>query len=127
MKTACKYCGTPITGRSDKLFCDPHCKGLYHYQANKEKEVSFFKQIDDQLRKNRRILKAYNKGGKVSVRKDQLLREGFHPRIFTHYWKATNGNTYLFVYEYGFMSITENGKQKFVLVQWQDYMHLPKP
>jgi hypothetical protein len=29
---------------------------------------------------------------------------------------------YLFCYEYGFMKQQENGKSKYVLVQWQPYM-----
>jgi hypothetical protein len=32
------------------------------------------------------------------------------------------GNLYLFCYGYGFMKQQENGKSKYVLVQWQPYM-----
>jgi len=57
------------------------------------------------------------------VRKETLLAEGFNPKNFTGYWKAKNGNLYMFCYEYGFMQSTEKGKDKYVLVQWQNYMN----
>jgi hypothetical protein len=60
-----------------------------------------FKTIDAQLKKNRRLLKLFNKAGKATVRKEVLIEKGFNPRFFTHYraadrWKAGNGNVYLF-------------------------------
>jgi len=36
--------------------------------------------------------------------------------------KTERGEVYLFVYEYGFLKKDENGKDKYVLVIWQDYM-----
>ncbi|PHQ58728.1 MAG: hypothetical protein COC08_09830 [Maribacter sp.] len=45
-----------------------------------------------------------------------------NPKFFTHYWKNQKKDVYLFVYEYGFLKRKENGKEKFVLVVWQDYM-----
>lgn len=119
----CQNCKEPINGRVDQKFCSPYCKSAYHYEANKLKPKKLFNQINDQLKTNRKILAAYNKSGKSSVRQERLIQEGFNPRIFTHYWKAKNGNTYLFVYEYGFMMIQENDRQKYLLVEWQDYMN----
>ena len=71
---------------------------------------SLFKRVDKQLKINRKILKEDNKSGKAFVRKDVILSSGFNPRFITHYWKGKNGNTYLFVYEYGFMEAVDNGK-----------------
>jgi hypothetical protein len=68
-------------------------------------------------------LKTYNKGGKVTIRAEVLLELGFNPNFFTHYWKNRKGEVYLFVYEYGFLKKTENGKEKYVLVTWQEYMN----
>ncbi|TAJ12232.1 hypothetical protein DMA11_13840 [Marinilabiliaceae bacterium JC017] len=78
--------------------------------------------MDNQLKNNRRILKTFNKAGKSIVRKSDLLKEGFNPKYFTHYWKAQNGNLYLFCYEYGFMEKKEERAIKYVLVKWQKYM-----
>ena len=62
----------------------------------------FINKVDNQLRLNRKIFKEYNKGGKVTVRAEVLLELGFNPNFFTHYWKNQKGDTYFFVYEYGF-------------------------
>ncbi|WP_424282087.1 hypothetical protein [Eudoraea sp.] len=71
---------------------------------------------------NRKILKRYNKSGFTTLRKSEMTAEGFNPKFFTHYWKNRKGEVYLFVYEYGFLSTRNNGKEKYVLVTWQDYM-----
>lgn len=120
---ACKGCGELIEGRIDKKFCNESCKSAYHYELSKTNGASMYKSIDTQLKLNRRILKEFNRAGKATVRRQVLLDEGFDPKYFTHYWKAANGNVYLFCYEYGFMKKIENNKEKYVLVQWQDYMN----
>lgn len=118
----CISCGGSIAGRADKKFCNDICKSAYHYIQNSEGEDSLYKHIDKQLKLNRRILKEYNKAGKATVRKTVLLDEGFSPKYFTHYWKNSKGDVYLFCYEYGFLKKTENGKEKYVLITWQNYM-----
>lgn len=118
----CMYCQESLSGRSDKIFCNVYCKSAFQYRLNTEKPDSLFKTIDKQLKTNRRILKAFNKSGKSTVRKEKLLQEGFNPKFFTHYYKTQGGNLYLFCYEYGFMEKTENNKKKFVLIEWQKYM-----
>ncbi len=121
-KRRCLQCGDQVIGRLDKKFCDESCKAAYHYQHSTDKEDSLFKHIDKQLKTNRRILKEFNRAGKATVRKQVLIDEGFNPKYFTHYWKNKKGDVYLFCYEYGFMKKIENNKEKYVLVQWQDYM-----
>jgi len=121
--STCPHCYEIITGRSDKKFCSPYCKSAYHYQQNKAKDASLFSVIDQQLRTNRRLLKSYNKAGKATVRKEIFLEKGFNPKYFTHYWKARNGNLYLFCYEYGFMEKKEPHGAKYVLIEWQTYMN----
>lgn len=119
----CPNCKEVITGRSDKKFCSPYCKSNYHYEHNKQKENTLFKHIDKQLKTNRKLLKAFNKAGKATVRKEKLLAEGFDPKYFTHYWKNVKGEVYLFCYEFGFLSKKDaKGIERFILVQWQSYM-----
>ena len=119
----CLECGSILEGRVDKKFCSNYCKSAYHYAVNCAKEPTLFRIIDKQLKLNRRILKDYNKGGKVTVRIEVLLNEGFNPKYFTHYWKNQKGQVYLFCYEFGFLALKESGKEKYVLVKWQPYMN----
>ena len=118
----CKYCGEKLEGRIDKVFCTPNCKSSYHYEINRDREDNLFKKIDDQIKLNRRILKNFNKAGKSTVRKEVLLEEGFDEKYITHWWKNKKGEAYRFCFEYGYLPREENGKEKYVLIQWQDYM-----
>ncbi len=118
----CPSCNEIVKGRVDKIFCSPFCKSSYHYNKNLENEDNTFVKIDKILKQNRRILKSFNKAGKSTVRKETLIDEGFNPKYFTHYWKGTNNNLYLFCYEYGFMETSEKGNPKYVLITWQKYM-----
>ena len=117
----CQNCQEKLEGRSDKKFCDDYCRTAFNYAKYKKKPPLYMK-IKKQLQLNRNILIHFNKGGKVSVRKELLLEKGFDPHFFTHYWKNAYGQVYLFCFEYGFMKIHQNGKSKYVLILWQDYM-----
>lgn len=126
VKRLCLQCGLEIEGRSDKKFCDAYCKSAYHYNKSQNEEPMFYKKVVSQLKLNRKILKNYNKAGKVTIRAERLLDLGFNPNFFTHYWKNKKDDVYLFVYEYGFIKRKENGREKFVLIQWQEYMSKTK-
>jgi hypothetical protein len=125
MTRKCKRCGEVLHGRLDQKFCRDSCKSAYHYEQNREKEGTLFRKIDRKIKINRRLLKAYNKAGKSTVRSQVLHQEGFDPGYFTHVWRAKNGNLYFFCYEFGFMKKTEHNRRKYVLVHWQDYMREP--
>ncbi len=118
----CLYCEKPLTGRTDKKYCDLHCKSAYQYQKQRLEPERFYNKVDNQLRLNRKLLKEYNRAGKSIIRSKVLLDAGFDPNFFTHYWKNQKGEVYLFVYEYGFLKKFENEKEKYVLVIWQEYM-----
>ena len=118
----CLHCKKILEGRSDKKFCDSLCRGIYHYEKVKVEPSSFYFKVQQQLKNNRKILRKFNPGGKATVREELLLDEGFDPSFFTHYWKNSKGKVYFFVYEFGFLKISENSRVKFSLIQWQDYM-----
>lgn len=118
----CLYCNNPLEGRSDKRYCDHYCKSAHHYQQSKENPQKFYTQVDHQLRRNRKLLKEYNKAGLAVVREAVLLERGFNPRFYTHLWKNPKGDIYFFVYEFGFYKKVEHNKKKYVLVVWQEYM-----
>ncbi|SNZ00963.1 hypothetical protein [Flagellimonas pacifica] len=117
----CPICSSVVRGRADKIFCSTKCKSIDQYEKRQETEAFYFI-VEKQLRINRKILKRFNKSGFTTIRKSKLVEDGFNPKFFTHYWKNKKDDVYLFVYEYGFLSKNENGKDKYVLVTWQDYM-----
>ena len=118
----CPNCKEKVIGRSDKIFCTSYCKSSYHYQKDIQKDKNLFRKIDKQIKLNRRLLKLYNKSGKAVVRKEELLKEGFNPKYFTHYWKNKKDDIYLFVYEFGFLKKKESNVEKYILIKWQEYM-----
>ena len=118
----CLNCNKELKGRTDKKYCDPQCKSSHQYKREKERPERFYNKVDNQLRLNRKLLKEYNKAGKAIIRSQILLKEGFNPNFFTHYWKNQKGDLYLFVYEYGFLKKMEHNVEKYVLIKWQDYM-----
>ena len=119
---ACLNCGEEMEGRSDKKFCNPYCKSSFHYEKTKNNESNLYQTIDRQLKRNRRLLKQFNKAGYASLRVDKLDKEGFDANFFTHYWKSKKGEVYLFCYEYGFIKKKINSIDKYILIEWQSYM-----
>ena len=119
MKKKCLNCGEPFEGRIDRLFCTVYCKSNYHYERKKETQPSIFSKIDKQLKLNRKLLKKFNQAGKSTIRKEKMLKAGFNPKFFTHYWKNSKGQVYLFCYDVGFLELKENEKTKYILVDYQ--------
>lgn len=117
----CPICSAVVKGRIDKIFCSTKCKSIDQYEKRQETET-FYLTVEKQLRTNRKILKKYNKSGFTTIRKSKLISEGFNPKFFTHYWKNKKGDVYLFIYEYGFLNLQDMGKEKYMLVTWQEYM-----
>lgn len=115
----CLQCGEALNGRIDQKFCTPYCKSAYHYEQNKQNDISQFKTIDVQLKFNRRILKRYTQSGQSQIKKELLVSDGFDFKYFTHYWKAKNGNVYFFCYEYGYRDLKDG---KYMLITLQEYM-----
>lgn len=118
----CLSCEQELVGRKDKKYCDQHCKSAHQYKLAQHQAPKFYNKVDNQLKLNRKILKEFNKAGKAVVRAEVLTEKGFNANFFTHYWKNQKADVYLFVYEYGFLKKKENGKDKYILITWQDYM-----
>ncbi len=118
MASNCKECGKPLIGRIDKKFCNDQCRFQYN---NKKKRVheSAILNINQQLRKNRTIIKSLNPVGKTTVRRSLLKNMGFSFDFFTHLYRTEKGTTYYFNYDYGYTLIED---EKIVLVTYQDYM-----
>jgi hypothetical protein len=100
----CIHCQKIINGRSDKKFCNQHCRTEYNnrkYQGNK-KLVSV-KRINHILIQNREILKdLIERNKKMKVDINTLSIMGFHFDFHTHTIKA-KGKTQYYCYEFGYM------------------------
>lgn len=103
----CLDCGEIIFGRSDKKFCSDQCRNNYN---NKQKNdlTAFVRNVNNILRKNRRILAELNPSDKANVHRDKLVNKGFNFNYFTHLYTTQKGSVYYFVYEYGYLPL-ENG------------------
>ena len=115
----CKECGKPLIGRIDKKFCNDQCRFLYNNKKKRVHEAAILN-INQQLRKNRTIIKSLNPVGKTTVRRSLLKNMGFSFDFFTHTYRTDKGITYYFTYEYGYTLIED---EKIVLVTYQEYMN----
>ncbi len=104
MERFCLDCNEPLIGRSDKKFCNDQCRNNYNNRINSNISESV-RRVNNYLKKNRKILIELNPTGKVSVHKDKLVNLGFNFNYYTHVYVTQKGNTYKFVYEYGYLPL----------------------
>ena len=84
MEKSCLQCGDKISGRSDKKFCSDYCRNAFNNDQNRDVN-NYVRNINNILRKNRRILAELNVPGITggaplgppAAPEGLLLREGF--------------------------------------------------
>lgn len=103
-KRACPECGEPIKGRADKKFCSDLCRNSYNNKLNAD-TTNYVRNVNNILRRNRRIMEELNPQGKISVPKSKLSAKGFDFGFFTNTYKNKDGEMYYFCYEYGYLPI----------------------
>jgi hypothetical protein len=114
----CPQCGEKLIGRADKKFCSDQCRNAYNNKLNSD-QSNTVRNINNILRKNRRILQDLNKqSGKTMVSKDNLLSNGFNFTYFTHSYKTQKGSEYRFCYEQGYLFLED--KKLYLLVASKD-------
>ncbi len=101
MKRTCLECRKPLTGRSDKKFCNTYCRTKYHGQHRGD-NLRYVRKIDSILRRNRKILGILNPEGKAIVHYSDLVLLGFRFDIFTHMRQSKKGVTWYYCYDYGY-------------------------
>lgn len=111
----CPECGEKIIGRADKRFCSDQCRNTYNNRLNSDTSNTV-RNINNILRKNRRILQELNKqSGKTMVTKDNLLSNGFNFTYHTHTYTTKKGDIYQFCYEQGYLYLED--KELYLLVE----------
>lgn len=118
MKKKCIECQEMFIGRADKKFCSDACRSTHNNRLNSD-TVNFVRNINNILRKNRRILLKFNPHGKAKIHKDRLLEEGFRFGYFTNEYVTKSGNVYRFCYEQGYLPLDHDF---YTLVVRQEYV-----
>lgn len=103
-KRLCPECGEPITGRIDKKFCSDLCRNAFNNKVNSD-STNYVRNINNILRKNRRILEALLQGDKTTLPKQKLIDKGFNFKYITNQSLTKNNHTYFFCYEFGFLPL----------------------
>jgi len=104
-KRVCIDCGNTINGRSDKRFCDDACRNSYNNRLNSVSS-SLIRQVNSILRKNRRILEdLLGEEKTMKISKELMLRRGLNYEYYTNHIVNVKGQTYHFVYEYGYLAL----------------------
>lgn len=106
MEKNCLECDIKIIGREDKKFCSDSCRNAYNNKINKS-NTNYMRNVNNKLRKNYRILVELSTHGKTKTSRSKLLSEGFDFNYFTSITTTTPGNTYYFVYDYGYRLMGE--------------------
>lgn len=120
MERKCPTCKGEIIGRTEKRFCSDQCRFLFNKVKKKENiSEKFIQKVNAARRKNRTLLKQASPKGKTTLRREVLQLAGFNFDHFTHLYRAKNGNTYHFCYDYDYL-LLEDGKV--LIVNWQPYM-----
>lgn len=102
----CLSCNKTLRGRSDKKFCDDYCRNNYNNLLKSETN-NLVRNINNFLRKNRRILEDAFRGNEEMVKttKEKLVQAGFQFKYFTHTYTNKKGAIYFYCYEYGYLPL----------------------
>jgi hypothetical protein len=106
-KKKCRECGSPIIGRIDKRFCSDQCRNTFNNRLNGD-VTRYIRNINNALRKNRRILMALNPEGRARIRRDMLIAEGFDFSHVTSIYTNKDGVKYFYCYEQGYLPIEKD-------------------
>lgn len=115
MKKTCPECGDSFHGRADKRFCCVECRNSFNNTRNRDAN-NFMRNINNILRKNRRIIARLNPNGKAHIHRDKLLELGFKFSYFTNEYVTKSGRVYRFCYDQGYFE-GDNGYLTLVIRQ----------
>ncbi len=102
----CLTCGKQVKGRSDKKFCDDYCRNTHNNYLNSNFN-NFVRNINNALRRNRRMLEELIPAGEQTVKchKQKLADRGFNFSYHTHHYFNKKGDQYVFCYDLGYLML----------------------
>lgn len=108
----CITCQEPLRGRSDKKFCDDHCRNEFHNQK-KSTLHPHIRRINNALVRNRRILETLLQQkapgmNTAKVSQLQLATLGFDFKHITHMHTTSTQQSYSFCYDYGYLPLEDD-------------------
>lgn len=103
----CLECSDTLRGRADQKFCSDACRNSYN-NRNHSDVTSLMRNVNNILRKNRKILLNCTEAKKTKISRDNLIQKGFNFTYFTHIYTTKKGSSYYFCYDYGYL-ILEGG------------------
>lgn len=103
----CLECEEVIQGRIDKKFCSDLCRNAYNNKINSD-TTNYVRNINNVLRKNRRILQQLIPDKTAKTTKQKLLQAGYNFTYHTHIYTTQKGVNYYFCYEYGYLPLENN-------------------
>jgi hypothetical protein len=109
----CLDCEEVLIGRADKKFCSDQCRNNYNNRNNSDNN-NFMRNVNNILRKNRRILVGLTPNGKATFSKSKLKDLGYNFDYHTQTYSTRKGAIYHFCYEYGYI---EHGPELITAVQ----------
>lgn len=118
MKKICLECQESFVGRIDKKYCSNQCRTSYNNRINAESNA-MMKDINQILKKNRKILADLNPEGKAKISKKILGSRGFNFSYFTNIYTTKKGSIYYFCYDYGYLPLQGD---YYSLVKRQSYV-----
>lgn len=103
-KSVCPECGDLIKGRVDKKFCSDLCRNAFNNKLNAN-TTNYVRNINNSLRKNRRILEGNLQGDTSKIAKQKLIDKGFNFNFYTNIITTKTNNTYFYCYEFGYLPL----------------------
>jgi len=80
---SCQECGEPFRGRTDKKFCTADCRSAHHNRKYRD-QTNMMRNINNCLRRNRKILRELCEKQLLKVDRHVLLQRGFRFGYCTH-------------------------------------------
>ncbi len=103
----CLECGEQLVGRSDKKYCGDHCRSQFNNRINKD-QTNFMRNVNNLLRKNRRILDSFVKIGRTKIHRDLLLENGFNFSYCTAVHWTNTGSRKVFCYDRAYVVVDDD-------------------
>ena len=106
MEKGCLECGVELFGRVDKKFCCDQCRSTY-YNKQHSLDNTVVRNINNVLRKNRKILAELISKDRTKIQREKLLEKAFNFTFFTNTLTTKEGRIYYYCYDFGYFELED--------------------